>query len=331
MMIRFVLTAFLSLALLAPARAETNELHLGVQRGMTYLVFAVIEHEKLIEKQAAALGIPDLKVTYARFSGGPAMTDALIAGSIDTAATGIPSFLGLWAKGRGRLAVKGLSSYGSVPFGLVTRNPAVKTLADLSDKDRIATPGVKSSTQAILLAMAAEKLYGLTHADHFDSITVTRGHPDAMAALLGGTEINSHFSIPPYMQAELRAPGVHLVTTTEEILGGTMSSGTIFLTVKFAEENPRVMAAYYAALKESAAYITADPHRAAEAYLAVSGEKTALAEIEAIIRIPGTTFDVAPHGVAAVAGFLHRTGVIAAEPKDWKELYLPLVHAEPGS
>ena len=101
--------------------------------------------------------------------------------------------------------------------------------------------------------------------------------------------------------------------------------------MKFAEDNPKVMAAYYAALKEAAAYITADPHRAAEAYLAVSGEKTALAEIEEIIRIPGTTFDVAPHGVTAVAGFLHRTGVIAAEPKDWKELYLPFVHGEPGS
>ncbi len=328
---RLLIAAFLSAALIAPARAETGQLRLGVQRGMTYLPFIVMQHEHLVELQAAKAGMPGLKVEFNVFSGGPAMTDGLLSDSIDVAATGIPSFVALWAKGKGKLAIKGLSSYGTLPIALVTRNPNVKTLADFTDKDRIATPGVKTSTQSIFLRMAAEKMYGLAQVDHFDSITVGRGHPDAMAALLGNTEINSHFAIPPYLQAELRHPGVHIVTTSDEIAGGAVSNGTIFLTVRFAEANPKVVAVLYDALKASVALINADTKRAAADYLAVSEERSTPEEIEALLKIPGTVYDVAPHGIVTMAKFLHRTGMVAAEPKDWKEMYLPLVWDEPGS
>ncbi len=194
---KYLLIALMLLG--APAWAETATLNLGVQRGMTYLPFIVMQREHFVEKQAEKAGIPGLNVVYNVFSGGPAMTDGLLSSSIDVAATGIPSFVALWAKGKGKLAVRGLSSYGTLPIALVTRNPNVHTLADFTDKDRIATPGVKTSTQSIFLRMAAEKMYGLAQVDHFDSITVGRGHPDAMAAMLGGTEINSHFAIPPYL------------------------------------------------------------------------------------------------------------------------------------
>ena len=331
MMIRFLIAAFVSATLIAPACAETAELRLGVQRGMTYLPFIVMQHEHLVEQAAEKAGMPGLKVTFNVFSGGPAMTDGLLSDSIDVAATGIPSFVALWAKGKGKLAIKGLASYGTLPIALVTRNPNVHTLADFTDKDRIATPGVKTSTQSIFLRMAAEKMYGLAQVDHFDSITVGRGHPDAMAALLGNTEINSHFAIPPYLQIELRTPGVHVVTTSEEIVGGAVSNGTIFLTVRFADANPKVVAALYEALKLSVALINADPKRAAVDYLAVSEERSAPAEIEALIKIPGTVYDVAPHGILTMAKFLHRTGMVAIEPQDWKEMYLPLVWGESGS
>ena len=330
-MLRFLIATFVAAALAAPAYAETNELRLGVQRGMTWLSFIVMQHEHFIEQQAAAAGMPGFKATFTVFSGGPAMTDGLLSESIDVAATGIPSFLALWAKGRGKLAIKGLASYGSLPAMLVTRNPNVKTLADFTDKDRIATPGVKTSTQSIFLRMAAEKMYGFAQVDHFDAITVTRGHQDAMAALLGGTEINSHCSIMPYIQTELAQPGVHVVTTSDEIVGGSVSNGTIFLTVRFAKVNPMIVAVLYEAPRQSVALINTDAPRAAAAYLAISGERTPRSEIEAMIKAPGTVYDVAPHGTVKMAGFLHRTGMIAAEPRDWKEMYLPLVHGEPGS
>ena len=46
------------LGLLAPAAAEVPEIRLARQFSMGYLQLNVMEHEKLIEKHAKALGIP---------------------------------------------------------------------------------------------------------------------------------------------------------------------------------------------------------------------------------------------------------------------------------
>ena len=328
-MIRAVLALLVLLVSGTVARAETGVLRLGVQPGLTYLPFAVIQHENLIEKTASAAGL-NLKVSYLRFSGGPAMNDGLMSDNIDVAATGIPSFLTLWAKGRGRLTVRGLMSYGYIPIALVTRNPNVRTLADFTEKDRIALPGVRTSTQAIFLGIAAERLFGPGKASHFDAITVTRAHPDAMAALLGNTEINSHFAIPPYLDAELKRPDIHVVATSIEMVGTPVSNGTIYLTEAYSQANPKTVAALYAAVKDAMVLINTDPRRAAAAYLAISGEHTPIEDIQAMITAPGVVYDIAPHGIMAVGSYLFRNGMIAAAPAEWKEPYLPLVHGEPG-
>jgi NitT/TauT family transport system substrate-binding protein len=324
------LLAALLLAVM-PAQAETDTVRIGFQPGLTYLPFVVLQHEQMIEKAAAASGAPGLKVSWSRHTGGFAMNDALMSDNLDIAATGIPSFLILWAKTRGRMATRGLAGYGYIPVGLITRDPDVKTIADFSDKDRIALPGVKTSVQAIYIAMAAEKAFGPGQSTRLDPITVTRAHPDALAALLGNTEINSMFTIPPYLNIALKRPDVHLVTTAIDIVGSPVSNGVVYLQDRFVQANPKVVAAVYEGLKQSLAMINADPRRAAEIYLQVSGEKTPLEEIQGMITAPGTVYDIAPHGTVPLARFLKRTGVIAAEPTDWKELFLPYVHAEPGS
>lgn len=328
---KIVFGLLLALAFGQTARAEIDTLRLGVQPGLTYLPFAIVQHERLIEKAAAAAGAPGLKVVYNRFSGGPAMNDGLMSDNIDIASTGIPSYLTLWAKARGRMTVRALMSYGYIPIGLVTRNPDVKTIGDFTDKDRIALPGVKTSLQAIFLGIAAEKLYGPGQSGRFDSLTVTRAHPDGMAALMGNTEINSHFTIPPYLNLELKRSDIHLVATAIDIVGSPVSNGVIYLTERFHKENPKTVGAVYEAVKQAVALIQADPKRAAEMYLKISEERTPVAEIEAMIKAPGSVYDIAPHGTVAIAKFLHRTGMIGSEPKDWKELFLPYVHGEDGS
>jgi hypothetical protein len=57
------------LALCAPAAAEVPEVQIARQFSMGYLQFNVIEHEKLIQKHAATLGIPEVKVSGVRFNG----------------------------------------------------------------------------------------------------------------------------------------------------------------------------------------------------------------------------------------------------------------------
>ena len=133
---------------------------------MGYLQFNVMEHEKLLEKHAAALGLKDVKIAWSTFNGPDAMNNALISDSVDIVAGGMPGLVTLWARTKGTAnEVKGISALSSQPFFLNTRSENIKSIADLKDFDRIAVPAVKVSLQAVLLQMAAAKLHGAANTE----------------------------------------------------------------------------------------------------------------------------------------------------------------------
>jgi NitT/TauT family transport system substrate-binding protein len=326
------IAAMLLLATLpiATAQAEPMTIRMGTQFGLTYLPFAVIEHEKLIEKQAKARGLGDVEVKWLRSAGGNVLNDALLSGSLDFAATGFPSFLVLWARGKDKFDIKALSSYGTTPLLLLTRDPNVKSIADFSSKNRIAVPAVKSSIQAILIQMAAEKLFGKY--DKLDELTISRSHPDAAAALLSGVgEIDSHFSAPPFQYQELDKQGIRVVTTSNEIFGGPLSNGVLYLTEKFHNANPKTIAAVNTALREALDLINRDKRRAIEMYLAISGDKISVDDALKTVSDQNTIFDATPRGSMKYAEFMKRTGGATLAPQDWKELFFQEAHDLPGN
>ena len=65
---------------------------------MGYLQFNVIEHEQLIQKHAAALGIPEVKVSGVRFNGPSMMNDALLSDTVDIVGGSPNGMFALWAK-----------------------------------------------------------------------------------------------------------------------------------------------------------------------------------------------------------------------------------------
>src|ERR1700730_17184840 len=71
--------------LVAPARAEVNEVRIGIQYGLIYLPVVVADAQGFFAIEAKKAGLPDLKVTVQRFSGSPALTDAVLSGNIDSA------------------------------------------------------------------------------------------------------------------------------------------------------------------------------------------------------------------------------------------------------
>src|SRR6266849_5435346 len=85
----------------APARAETNEVRAAQQYGLSYLNLMIMEDSKLIEKQAKAAGLGEIKVTWAKLGGPGAMNDALLSGSLDFGTGGVPALVTLWAKTHG--------------------------------------------------------------------------------------------------------------------------------------------------------------------------------------------------------------------------------------
>jgi len=315
----------------APARAEANELRVAIQDGLAYLPFLMAQNNGLIEKHAKQAGLGDVKVSWSKFASGAVMNDALLSGSLDIATGGVPPLVILWARTKGSLDVRALSAWVAVPVYLNTRNPAVKTIKDFTAKDRIAVPAVRVSNQAIYLQMAAEKAFGAGNHTKLDALTITLGHGDAHAAMLSPvSEVNSHFAIEPYATMQKKA-GANTVTSNYEILGGPATTSLVWTTSKFYNANPRLSAAFTAALQESIDTINRDRRAAADIYLKATRSKEAAESVVAMLEDPNMQFGLTPKRVLPQVEFMHRIGLIKAQPAGWKDLFFPTVHALPGS
>lgn len=330
--LRRLILPFLVLGLVTPARAEVSEVRIAQQFGLTYLPLIVIRAEGLIEKRAEALGIGPLKVTWARFGGGAPSNDALLSGSVDYISTGLGPFLTLWDRTRGNLGVKGVGALDASSVLLNTNNPDVKSIADLTDRDRIALPSVKVSHQAVLLQMAAEQKYGFDQYARFDRLTVGLPHPEALAALLSGkTEITGHFGNAPFVYQELQKPGIRTILTSDEVLGGPSTVTSLFTTSKFRDANPKVYRAVFEALAEAQALIARDKALAARLYVAEEKSALSAAEIQAILERPDTRYTLTPLATGKFADFMHRTGALKTRPASWRDYYFPEIHELEGS
>lgn len=302
---------------------EKTDISITRQPGILYLVSHVMETQRLIEKRAEADGLPGVTVAWRTFSGGGAQTDALLAGSVDIVNTGTGNLLLLWDRTKGR--VKGIVTNSAQPVIMVSRDPRIKSLKDIQPTDKIAVPTVGVSTQAILLQMAAAKMYGDDQVHKFDANTVQLGHPDAMAAIANEShEVKSHFSAPPFQYLELKQPGVHEVVNSRDILGGELTQGTFFTTTQFAEANPTIIKVIREATAEAIDVIKKDPKTAIEAYKTVSGDKTSVDDLLAILNQPHMMeFRMDPQGTMKFAEHLHKIGTLKTMPKAWTDYYLP--------
>jgi len=331
----FIAIATWALAALAwsvPAAAEQGELRIAKQYGLGYLQMIVMEDQKIVEANAKVAGMPDLKVTWATFRSSDVMNDALLSGSVDFVCLGIPGIATIWAKTRGNLEVKAASGFNFLPLQLNTRNPNVKSLRDLTEKDKIALPAVKVSMQAIILQMAAAKEFGEANYAKLDPLTVSMSHPDAMASFLSGAgEINNHFTSPPFMQKELEKPGVTKVLNSVDVLGGPISFNVVAATTKFHNENPKLYALFMKSLQDATDFINKDKRAAAEIYIRVTKDKSSVEDILKIINDPQIEYSLVPKNVMKMVDFMYTAGTIKAKPASWKELFFPNMHGVAGS
>lgn len=309
------------LAMAAPAQAE-GRIRIAEQFGVVYLLLNVAQDQKLVEKQGRKEGV-DIQVEWTKLSGGAAVNDALLSGSIDIAGAGVGPLLTIWDRTRGKQNVKGVASLGNFPYYLVSNNPAVKTIADFSDKDRIALPAVGVSVQARILQMAAAKQFGVKEFNRFDKLTQAVPHPDAAAAVIaGGTEINAHFGNPPFQDQELaQNKRAHIVLNSYDVQGGPGSATVLYATEKFRSENPKTYRAFTAALAEAAQFVKANPEAAADVYLKVNKSNIDRALLLSIIKNPQVEFKVAPQNTLGLAQFLHDVGAIKNRPASWKDYF----------
>ena len=243
----------------SPALAQAkSEISLSRQPGIFYMPSHIMEKNRLIEKHAAALGLPGVTTKWITLSGGGAQTDALLAGGVDILNTGTGNLLLLWDRTRG--GVKGIVATSAQPMTLISRDANIKSIRDFGPNDKIAVPTVKVSTQAIVLQIAAAEAFGADQWSKLDANTVQLGHPDAYVAMTNAQhEVRNHFAIPPFTFLELKnVPGAHVVLTSPDVMGGPLSQAQFFTMTKFADANPKIVQAVFDATKEAQAFIRSD-------------------------------------------------------------------------
>jgi NitT/TauT family transport system substrate-binding protein len=327
-----MLVGFLAAALSAPVQAELGEINVAQQYGVSFLPLMVMERDKLVEKHAKAEGLPDVKVNWVKVAGPSVMNDGVISGAIQFIAVGAPSLITLWEKTRDSVAVKGVCAMTTYPLYLNVRNPAIKSIRDFSDKDRIVVPSVKVSTQAIMLQMAAAKEFGDANYARLDPWTVGLSHPDGLLAITNGSGgVDAHFTTSPFHEQEMKIPGMRTLTTSYEILGGPATAIVIATSTKYRDANPKTYKAFFDALKEAIDSINKDKRAAAKVYLEQAKDtKDSVDEILAMISAPDYAYTLTPQKVGKTADFMHKIGAIKTKPASWKDLFFPEVQALPG-
>jgi len=309
------------LALTGTVHAE-GRLRIAEQFGVVYLLLNVARDQQLIEKHGRQQGV-DIKVEWTQLSGGAAVNDALLSGAIDIAGAGVGPLLTVWDRTHGKQNVRGVASLGNFPYYLVSNNPKVRTLADFTDKDRIALPAVTVSVQSRVLQYAAAKQWGDKEFNRLDKWTVALPHPDAAAAIIaGGTEITGHFGNPPFQEQELAGnSNARIVLNSYDVLGGPSSATVLYATEKFRSENPKTYRAFVDALAEAAQFATANPDAAADLYIRVNKAKIDRALLVKILRNPQVQFKVTPQNTFQLADFMYRVGAIKRQPKSWQDYF----------
>jgi sulfonate transport system substrate-binding protein len=215
-----------TLALPSIVRAENSatEFRIGWQKGG---VFALAKASGAIEARLAPRGIA---VTWAEFTSGPPLLEALGANALDFGSTGdVPP---LFAQAAGGDLVYVAASAGSLDGSaiLVKRDAPIETLADLKGK-RVAFKRGSSAHNFIVKAL---RQAGLT----LDDITpLDLGPPDAAPAFANG-QIDAWVIWDPYYALAAQDPEARVLATTEGIL---KSWGFLQANGAYAKANPTII------------------------------------------------------------------------------------------
>jgi len=217
-----------------------------------------------------------------------------------------------------------------MPYELFTVDETVRSLADLSDKNKIGLPAIKVSIPAIFLQMAAARLYGQANYQKLDPLTVSFAQPDGAIALLsGGGAVDSYVFAPPFSDQVRDKPKIHRVWSSSE-LAGSITSLSMWTTARFRQDDPVTYAAVIDAVRDAVAVIRRAPRHAAEIFIKAENSKLPVEFVTAVLGHADLEFGIAPQNSLLLAQFLAQTGVVKSSPADWKDYFFPDIHAEPG-
>lgn len=313
------------------ANAEPRTVRIAQQFGISYLPLTIMKEKRLLESEGKKLGL-DLKTEWVRFANGAAMNNALLSGNLDFASGGVGPLVTAWARTKGKQDIRGISALNSMPLYLNTINPNVKTIKDFTEKDKIALPAVRVSMQAVILQMAALKMFGKGNEHKLDPFTVSLSHPDGLAQMMSfKSEITGHFTSAPFMYQELKDKRVRRVLNSYDVFGGPHTFNVVWAMGNMYKNNPKIVQAFLSALKVAMKQIKDDPAGSAKLWVTANRSKLPVAEAVAIVKAPENTFTMTPLRTMVVANYMVDAKMVPNRPASWKDLFIDAVHDLPGS
>lgn len=279
---------------------EPDSFGVAEQYGIAYAPLTIMREKGFLERR-----LPGVTVRWQQFGGPTAIRESMMNGEVDFGFMGVaPVLIGIDSGMEWKYAT-GIS-FNEV--AIVTERADVRTLADLTPDDRIAilSPGC---TQHVLLCMLAERQLGDAMA--LDGQLVSMSHPDALQALLAGTEITAHVATPPYIQQEVAA-GMSVMATGEEILGKPFTFICGVAMTDFYEQHRDWYDAFILALNESIDYINENTDECVQLLAPVYGiSEEALREQ---LTGSGTLYSNRLEGIPELSAAMQRMGLTEGNP-----------------
>lgn len=282
----------------APA-GEKVRINIAYQGGIGYAPIHVMEVNKLIEKHYDG----EIEITYQKLDSGAAINEGMIGGNIQIGCMGVAPAVSGVAAG---IDYKIVSNLCAQSHGLMSNDPAIRSLSDIGDGDVIALVGT-GSIQHILLAMTAEKVLGDAHA--LDNNIQKMSHAEGMAALESGT-VKLHLTSSPFIYQERENPAYNELSELSEV----WPSGNTFLVAMASSRitgDPTLLEAVTAAFAEAIAFINDNRDKTVEIeseYLGLEPD-----QVRGYLEQPDCIFSPELKGVQDMADFMFRAGFIEKE------------------
>ena len=320
------------------AGAETREVRIADQFGLSYLPVYVALSEQMFRKRFDAAGLRDVKVTELKIASGSAANDALLSENADLVLGGLTGMFILADKTRGTpLEVRGAMAISDSPIYLTTINPRIKSITDFTDTDRVSMPAAKGTTHSFIFELATAQALGWENRHKLDALAVGMRHPDATVALLNDREPRTHSSTVPFLFQELENPRVHVVYDSYDVVGGRQTLIVAYTTHKWKTENPKVYEATVAALEDAMAFIDKDNMAAARIYVEHTKSKLGAEQVARWLQQKDAKgrllndYNAAPSRSLMLADYMYKDKLLARKPESWKDYFWDNLYSLPGS
>jgi len=307
--------------------AQERPISIAIQYGYAYLPVVVADQKGFFSKQLAAKGI-DTSVEIKKISGAPAINDALISGTIDIGAYGLPGMLIAAEKTKSSIKIRGLAALVAGDNGFYTNKSEIKDLKDLEANGRIAVTST-TGQQGLLVRMAAKKAFG--DAKHFDTMMVQLPHPDATSGLLAGGTISAYVAPHPYSDVLEANAKIHKLFNFSDYLGQQVTSGLLATTGKFIDERKDASLAIVAAIEEADNFIRDNPKEAADIFLGSEKSSLNADQIQKMLESVKDEWGVHPKGVMIFADFMTETGLLKSKLAQWQDVFFDPVATGQGT